>query len=153
MLFTQFCKSLSSSAMQRAQSIPTGPQQPIAPRSAGHDFLLWIDKELEKPLLVLVGSNWDLWLVDRSQKENGHKTFTRSILRERNPPTRPTPLRACRCGSPTNRKASAGLQKLVPSLKTIGVPGTVSAFPQSSGSPIFHPDLGDDVPSAFSLFP
>jgi hypothetical protein len=105
------------------------PTKLTAPRSVGNVFLLWIDKELEKPLLVLVGSNWGLWLVGRPQKDNGHKTFTRSILRERNPPTRSAPLRACRCGSLTNREASAGLPKFVLSLKTIGVPGIVSAFP------------------------
>jgi len=126
--------------------------KPTIPRSAGHGFLLWIDKESEKPLLVLVGSNWGRWLVGRSRKDNGHKTFTRSILRERNPPTRPASLRACRCGSPTNGESSEGLPKLMPSLKTIGYPGPSRRSPQSCGSPIFYPDLGDDVPSAFSLF-
>lgn len=54
--------------------------------------------------------------------------FARSILRERNLQSCPAPLRACRYVPPTIREDSAGLPKLVPSLKTIWLPGTVSAF-------------------------
>jgi len=129
------------------------PTKPTAARSAGHGFLLWIDEELEKPVLVLVGKNWGMRLAGRSQKDNGHK-------------------------SSQDLSSGSGIFNLVPHhsglvvtflrrsgrirqvfqswchpWKQFGYPGPSRRSTQTNCSPIFHPDLGGDVPSAFSLFP